>query len=140
MTNFTLTECKLCHKQFEIPADLNVPPLPEPVSQRLMNLIANHLVKHISKKHPEAMTQVNGTTQDMFGLSILTHFTHEDQTLLRRMNQTRAQFHRAVGTTIDDATLQDRIARLGLSNGDGDKVLRFCQELRAVLTEQDAHL
>ena len=134
MTTFTTTECKLCHKHFEIPADLAVAPLPDPVNERVKKLVY-HLWRHLEKAHSEVAESLKATNEDVQGLNMLKVFEHEDESLLRRMNQIRILVHRAVGITIDDATLQDRIARLALSTEDAQTVLVFCRELRSVLTE-----
>ena len=134
MTTFTTTECKLCHKHFEIPADLAVAPLPSPVNDRVKKLVYR-LWTHLEKAHGEVAESLKATNEDVQGLNILKVFEHEDESLLRRMDQIRILVHRAVGITIDDATLQDRIARLALSVRMRTKVLAFCRELRSALTE-----
>ena len=131
---YTSTICTLCQKHFEIPADLLVPTFPEPLDKRTEKLI-EVMIKHVQKRHSEVLSKIGVESRELFGLQVLRCFEHENESLLQRMEATRIALHRQVAVTVSDAALQHNVAGLGLQEGDAEKVLAFCKQLRGALTE-----
>ena len=89
--------CKFCPKTFSV-SPLDVAPMPEPVGKRVLNLI-NELTKHIAKKHPEHFRALQAAVQDFYGMTLLTLFSHEDPTLIARIEQVRETLKACISAT-----------------------------------------
>lgn len=129
------TQCRMCPKRWNL-NDLSIPVIGQKtIQERLVNFVSL-LTAHLQEKHPLELEQVGAAVRDIYGLEILSRFTHEEPLLMKTMHDVRVAFHRTMqGPPLSDAAIEDRVVRLKLSAQDQEKVVRLCQSLRDLLTE-----
>lgn len=129
------SQCRICGKTYAV-NDLSIPIVGKQPRERIVALVTL-FTQHLQQKHSQELQEVGMAVQDMYGLEVLSRFTHEEPVLLQTMNNVRKAFHWTTqGPQASDPYILDRVARLELSNGDQEKVIELCKSLRDFLTER----
>ena len=130
------TRCNVpgCDKKFEAPS-LSIPIVGRPPLERAVKYVSK-LAEHIQKSHPNLAAPAMQAMMNMFGWIAVQHFTIEDPALMKILDETRRSLHLVTrGRWIDDATILDRTARLGLDTEKQNEVMRMLAEMRDFLCE-----
>lgn len=120
--------CRLCPQVFQHPAF--VPVVGQGIDKRNLMQLGTALVQHIFTKHQEQMG----------AFLILVGFMIQDPLLIETLDPLRFAIASSVRKNfVSDAELQDKLAALGCSKEDLDRLLPFVQDLRDFLTESGRH-
>jgi hypothetical protein len=131
-----ITRCKVpgCNKEFSAPS-LGIQIISKNPIERA-TVYVSKLAEHIQKKHSELAPPCMQGMMNMFGWLAVQHFDIEDPALVSMLDQTRRSLHVVTrGKWVDDATILDRAARLGLDQEKQSEVVTMLTELRDFLCE-----
>lgn len=129
-----ITRCKPCGKEFTAPS-LSIQIIGKNPIERAVQYVSK-LAEHIQRKHPELVGPCSQAMINMFGWLAVQHFEIEDPALMSILDDTRRSLHAVTRRTwVDDATILDRAARLGLDPGQQAEVVTMLTELRDFLCE-----
>lgn len=138
-THLYVTQCQVpgCGKKFEMES-LGIPVVGKTPQERATAYVTK-LAEHMQRKHPERCAVPAAAMMHMFGLECLKNFTIEDPALLAVIDETRRALHVATrGKWVDDRTILDRAARLGLNEDQQREAVTMLTELRDYLCEVKA--
>jgi hypothetical protein len=129
------TVCRVpgCGQEF-LKSPLDIPIVGQPNRQVVEFVTA--LAAHVQKKHPDLMNQLAASAQEWMGYLTVALFNIEDPSLLRMREHVRARMQLYTRkTTISDAEIQDRVARIGLDSEQEEGVNLLLRDMRDILTE-----
>lgn len=126
-----LTECKVCRKKF-LNDPMDVPVLGQPPTERVAKFVGE-LAGHLNKKHPDKWQSIQVGGQEFMGMLIMMLYSTTDPNLLATIAHVRgmvAMLCRDEAEIPTDATIIDRVARVGLDAHQQDLVVQMMRELR----------
>lgn len=131
------TTCRICGQVFRA-APLDIPIIGQ-ADRRLVQFV-QALASHIQKEHPDTMNLVASNIQEVTGFLVLSTFRIEDPTLTARFQSMRYALQTVTRQNrVDDKTILDKLAGLGLSQPEIETVAPLVKDLRDFLCEEGSY-